>query len=130
MLFGPWEVRVHRLEAPEGAGVREGGHAVAATERPRAETGPRVGSGPYGGRPHQSVVALHGWDAEEAAGVSRDVQANAYGPHSATPYLRLGAHPGGHSVHVSLIALSRDTVHPRALRDSVIVEVLDGPVSG
>ncbi|MEV8311421.1 DUF2264 domain-containing protein [Streptomyces flavidovirens] len=128
VLFGPWEVRVHRLEAPESAGVREGGHAVAATERPRAETGPGWALVRTADGLTSAVVALHGWDAEEAAGVSRDVQANAYGPHSATPYLRLGAHPGGHSVHVSLIALSRDTVRPRALRDSITVEVLDGPV--
>lgn len=122
VLYGPWEVRVHRVEAPEGAGAREGGHAVAGSERPRAETGPGWALARTADGLTSAVVALYGWDGEEAA-VSRDVQANAYGPHSATPCLRLGAHPGGHSVQVSLITLSRDTVHPQALREAVTVEV-------
>ncbi|MFF8914269.1 hypothetical protein ACF08M_13350 [Streptomyces sp. NPDC015032] len=53
--------------------------------------------------------------------MARDVQSNAYGPRSAIPYLRSRPHPDGRSTHVSLIALSRDTVHPEALRDSVRV---------
>ncbi|WP_392750001.1 hypothetical protein [Streptomyces sp. LN590] len=43
--------------------------------------------------------------------------------------------PGGRSIHVSLIALSRDTLHPQALRtsvgvradaDTVVLTFLDG----
>ncbi|MEV0112423.1 hypothetical protein AB0H77_04070 [Streptomyces sp. NPDC050844] len=64
-----------------------------------------------------AVVALHGWDEE--AGIAREVAANAFGPHSATPYLTRAGHAGGASVHVTLVALSRDTVLPTALRESI-----------
>ncbi|MGH4036089.1 DUF2264 domain-containing protein [Actinomycetota bacterium Odt1-20B] len=121
-LHGPWEVRAHRLRAPAGVAVREGGHTVADEARPHAGQGPgwalvRTESGLT-----SAVVALHGW-AE--SGVAREVEANAYGPHSATPYLRLDGHPGGESVHVTLHALTRDAVRPEALRTSVSCEVTD-----
>ncbi|MEU8953121.1 DUF2264 domain-containing protein [Streptomyces sp. NPDC048518] len=120
-LHGPWEIRVHRVQGPAGATVREGGHAVADETRPHAERGPgwalvRTATGLT-----SAVVGLYGWDAE--AGVAREVAANAYGPHSATPFLTSSAHPGGASVHVTLIALSRDTVRPGALREAVTCAV-------
>jgi hypothetical protein len=130
VLHGPWEIRVHRVEAPEGAVVREGGHAVAHAERPFSSSGPGWALTRTADGLTSAVVALHGWDtaaggkpeeAAEGAGVARDVQSNAYGPHSAIPYLRSDRHPGGRSIHVSLVALSRDTVHPQALRESVAV---------
>lgn len=154
VLHGPWEIRVHRVEAPEGAIVREGGHAMAHEERPRVSSGPGWAMARTADGLTSAVVALYGWDTEEDAesgggaaaeegseadrtarveqaagvqdtaygsGVARDVQSNAYGPHSAIPYLRADRHPGGRSVHVSLISLSRDTVHPQALRTSVTV---------
>ncbi|MFK4070320.1 DUF2264 domain-containing protein [Streptomyces sp. NPDC029674] len=116
-LHGPWEIRAHRVRAPAGVTVREGGHAVADGTRPHAECGPgwaliRTSTGLT-----SAVVALYGWDEE--AGIAREVAANAYGPHSATPFLTSAAHSGGDSVHVTLVALSRDTVHPRALRESI-----------
>ncbi|MYR61884.1 hypothetical protein GTY54_38690, partial [Streptomyces sp. SID625] len=46
----------------------------------------------------------------------------ACGPHSATPYLRAVRHPGGESVHVTLVVLTRDVVHPWVLRESVRCE--------
>ncbi|MFI9603334.1 DUF2264 domain-containing protein [Streptomyces sp. NPDC052043] len=117
VLHGPWELRVHRVRAPEGVTVREGGHAVADVVRPHAEQGPgwaltRTESGLT-----SAVVALYGWD--EVTGVAREVESNAYGPHSATPYLRAVRHPGGESAHVTLVALTRDFVHPWALRESI-----------
>ncbi|MET8514685.1 DUF2264 domain-containing protein [Streptomyces sp. NPDC005077] len=154
VLHGPWEIRVHRVEAPEGAIVREGGHAVAHEEQPRVSSGPGWAMARTADGLTSAVVALYGWDTEEdpetegaaagedgsdtvqtaqaekaaggpettyGSGVARDVQSNACGPHSAIPYLRADRHPGGRSVHVSLIALSRDTVHPQALRTSVVV---------
>ncbi|MFD4763091.1 DUF2264 domain-containing protein [Streptomyces sp. NPDC058439] len=122
VLHGPWEIRVHRVEAPEGAVVREGGHAVAHTESPFALSGPDWALARTADGLSSALVALHGWDGgPEGAAVARDVQSNAYGPRSAIPYLRSRPHPGGRSVHVSLVALSRDTVHPAALRDSVRV---------
>ncbi|MGW1003531.1 DUF2264 domain-containing protein [Streptomyces sp. NPDC002520] len=123
VLHGPWELRVHRVQAPAGVTVREGGHAVADTDRPHGERGPgwalvRTASGLT-----SAVVALYGWDEE--TGVAHEVEANAFGPRSATPYLRAHNHPGGASVHVSLVALTRDSVHPRALRASLAC-VVDG----
>ncbi|MCF3123930.1 DUF2264 domain-containing protein [Streptomyces arenae] len=122
-LHGPWEIRVHRVQAPAELSVREGGHAVADESRPHAEQGPgwalvRTESGLT-----SAVVALHGWD--EDAGIAREVAANAFGPHSATPYLSCAARPGADSVHVTLVALSRDTVRPQALRESVVCAVHD-----
>ncbi|MFE6887818.1 DUF2264 domain-containing protein [Streptomyces sp. NPDC057694] len=123
VLHGPWELRVHRVQAPAGVTVREGGHAVADTVRPHTEQGPgwalvRTEQGLT-----SAVVALHGWDTE--TGAAHEVEANAYGPHSATPYVRAADHPGGASVHVTLVALTRDTVHPEALRASIGCEVTD-----
>ncbi|MGW2180495.1 DUF2264 domain-containing protein [Streptomyces sp. NPDC001732] len=136
VLHGPWEIRVHRVEAPEGAVVREGGHAVAHARSPFAVSGPDWALARTADGLSSALIALHGWDGgAEGAAVARDVQSNAYGPHSAIPYLRSRPHPGGRSVHVSLVALSRDTVHPEALReavrvhagaDSVVLTFLDG----
>ncbi|MGW1187992.1 DUF2264 domain-containing protein [Streptomyces sp. NPDC002559] len=124
VLHGPWEIRVHRVEAPEGAVVREGGHAVAHARSPFAVSGPDWALARTADGLSSALIALHGWDGgAEGAAVARDVQSNAYGPHSAVPYLRSRPHPGGRSVHVSLVALSRDTVHPEALRDAVRVRV-------
>ncbi|MGW6054541.1 DUF2264 domain-containing protein [Streptomyces sp. NPDC055189] len=120
-LHGPWEIRVHRVRAPQGVTVREGGYAVADETQPHAEQGPgwaltRTQTGLT-----SAVVALHGWD--EAAGIAREVAANAYGPHSATPYLTFAGHPGGTGVHVTLVTLSRDAVRPTALRESIACAV-------
>lgn len=108
---------MHRVHAPEGVTVREGGYAVADESSVHAERGPgwaltRTESGVT-----SAVVALHGWDEE--SGVAREVEANAYGPHSATPYLRSTGHPGGSGVHVTLAVLTHDVVHPQALRESI-----------
>ncbi|WP_435173454.1 DUF2264 domain-containing protein [Actinacidiphila sp. bgisy145] len=135
VLHGPWEVRVHRVGggAPHAA-VREGGHAVAGARPPQVETGPGWALARTADGLTSAVVALHGWD-EEAA-VAREVAANAFGSHSATPYLtraareaeravpdgETDAEPGG-SVHVTLVVLSQDTVDPAALRQAIGCEV-------
>lgn len=129
VLHGPWEIRVHRIDAPPGATVHEGGHAVAHTLRPDATSGPGWAMARTAEGLSSAMVALHGWDGSTAQ-VARDVESNAYGPHSATPGLRLEGHPGGRSVLVSLVALSRDTLHPEALRHAVSVRAAgDEPVT-
>jgi hypothetical protein len=140
VLHGPWEVRVHRVGggAPHAA-VREGGYAVADARPPQVETGPGWALARTADGLTSAVVALHGWD-EEAA-VAREVAANAFGSHSATPYLtRTARHPEGAgagegpagagedgeaagSVHVTLVVLSQDTVDPAALRQAIRCEV-------
>ncbi|WP_327351909.1 DUF2264 domain-containing protein [Streptomyces sp. NBC_01304] len=126
VLHGPWEIRVHRVQAPAGVTVREGGHAVAGAVRPHVEHGPgwaltRTETGLT-----SAVVGLYGWDEE--AGIAREVAANALGAHSATPYLLKSAHPGGESVHVTLVALSQDVIHPRALQESISCSVEEDSV--
>lgn len=124
--YGPWEIRVHHAQAPRGATLREGGYALAHRRRPYAQTGPGWALARTDDGLTSAVIALYGWD--ESAAVTHDVRANAHGPHSATPCLTRTGQPGGLGVQVSLIALSRDTVHPQALRDSVTVEVTAGEV--
>ncbi|UIX29484.1 DUF2264 domain-containing protein [Streptomyces sp. GQFP] len=124
VLHGSWEIRVHRVQAPAEAAVREGGYAVADTALPEVERGDgwaltRTGSGLT-----SVVVALHGWD--ETSGVAREVDANAFGPHSATPYLQRAAEsPGASRLFVTLVALTRDAVHPQALREAVSCAVTE-----
>ena len=116
VVRGPWEVRVHRVTAPPGCGVREGGYAVAAARPPAAETGPgwaRV-SRPDGLA--SVAVALHGLSG---AATARAMDASAYGAYSATPYLTASDHPGGSAVYVSLVALTGDRIVPDSLRESV-----------
>lgn len=117
VVHGPWELRVHRVQAPAGCAVREGGHAVADSGRPHTATGPGWALARTESGLTSAVVALYGWDEE--TGIAREVEANAHGPHSATPYVRAGRHPGGASVHVTLVALTRDVVHPEALREAI-----------
>lgn len=128
VLHGPWEVRVHRVEAPAGVTVREGGYAVAGTEPPRGESGRGWACARTADGLSSALVGLYGWDedGDGSAAVHREVEANAFGPHSAAPCLSSGPHPGGSSVHVTLVALAGDTVHPRALREAVTVTVLEG----
>ncbi|OON80043.1 DUF2264 domain-containing protein [Streptomyces tsukubensis] len=123
---GPWEIRVHRVRGPEGAAVREGGYAVAAGEQPQSTCGPgwalvRTASGLS-----SALVGLYGWDAEAA--IAREVAANAFGSHSATPVLRAAAWEGGERVLVSLVSLTWDRIDPRALREAISCEVGGGVV--
>jgi len=108
----------YRVLAPSGVTVREGGYAVAARTRPTAERGHGWAPACTGNGLTSVVVALHGWD--EDTDIAREFEANAFGPHSATPYLRCAAgHPGDNGMYVTLLALTRDRVHPQALRESV-----------
>ncbi|WP_055589620.1 DUF2264 domain-containing protein [Peterkaempfera griseoplana] len=123
LLHGPWEIRVHRVEAPVGITVREGGHALGCRQQPVTATGPCWALARRSDGLTSAAIGLYGWD--ETAAVDRDIEANAYGPHSAVPFLRRTAHPGGSSIHVSLIVLSGDAVHPQEIREAVTVS-LDG----
>ncbi|EPH40287.1 DUF2264 domain-containing protein [Streptomyces aurantiacus] len=131
-LYGPWEIRVHRVRAPRGATVREGGYAVADRTPPYVERGPGWALARTEAGLTSAVVGLYGWAGEEGAeggaDVVREVEANAYGPHSATPYLSTRDHPGGGSVHVTLIVLTRDDARPRALKEAIGCAVRDGTV--
>lgn len=129
---GPWEIRVHHLTAdtpPEPASnarppatIREGGYALADDSPPAAVTGPGWALVRRADGLTSATIGLYGW---QNATINRTVEANAFGPHSATPCLH-STEPG---LHVSLIVLSGDAVHPAALRDAITVEVTPAEVT-
>ncbi|MCL2550940.1 MAG: DUF2264 domain-containing protein [Actinomycetia bacterium] len=111
VAHGPWEVRIHRVEAPAGALVREGGWAVAADETsPVEETGPGWAAAHRQDGLTSALVALLGWDGDGGDCRSSVASArghNAYGHHSATPVLT-ARHRGGTRILASLVVLSAD----------------------
>jgi hypothetical protein len=120
LVRGPWELRVHRVTAPAGFAVRDGGYALAADRPPAAALGPgwaRV-DGPDGRA--SVMLAVHGFDT---AAVARAADANAFGACSAAPYLSAPGHPGGTALFAGLVVLTGDRVDPGALRAAVEVQV-------
>ncbi|AMW15185.1 hypothetical protein A4E84_04735 [Streptomyces qaidamensis] len=108
VVHGPWEVRVHRVDAPPGTPVREGGWAIADdTGPPLGRTGPGRALARRADGLTSTIVGLHGW-RDAGAAVAQAAGANAYGHHSATPHLTLPAHPGGTHLLVTLVVLSAD----------------------
>jgi hypothetical protein len=116
IVRGPWEVRIHRVTAPAGCTVRDGGYSMADAAPPEVHSDDRwvLVTRPDGLT--SAVVALHGY---RATGVARAVAGNAVGACSATPYLLAADHPGGDTFHVSLVVLTGDRVDPAALGESV-----------
>ena len=136
-VTGPWEVRAHMVSVSPGATVRDGGYitvrdggyVIADAAAPLVRVSD--GSGPGGGgvpwalaaRPDGLaclVAGLYGW---AVAGVREETAATAFGPRSAVPYLVSAPCPEAESVHVSLIALTADAMHPDALVAAVTAEV-------
>ncbi|WP_030147140.1 DUF2264 domain-containing protein [Streptomyces sp. NRRL S-455] len=108
VVHGPWEVRVHRVDAPPGTPVREGGWAVADDAAPpAARTGPGWALARRADGLTSTIVGLYGWQ-DAGAAVAHAVGTNAHGHHSATPYLTLPAHPGCTRLLVTLVVLSAD----------------------
>ncbi|MFD7770448.1 DUF2264 domain-containing protein [Streptomyces sp. NPDC059787] len=116
VVRGPWEVRVHRVEAPVGTAVQEGGWAVADdNEAPAAAVGPDWAGVCRRDGLTSAVLGLLGWDhaSDPVHGsVVHAVGHNAYGRHSATPVLTLPAHPGGALVLATLVVLTADPAVP------------------
>jgi len=124
LVRGPWEIRAHLVRAPASLTVRDGGYAIAAAVPPA--TAIISGASPWASaiRPGglaSVVVGLYGW-AE--AGVSAELQATAFGPHSAVPYLLSGPRQQAESVHVSLVVLTGDAIDPGALAAALTAEVV------
>ncbi|WP_432935522.1 DUF2264 domain-containing protein [Kribbella sp. CA-253562] len=146
VIHGNWEIRVSLVDGPAGALVRSGGYAVAADSLPHA-TADSPASSPgaassasadvLAGTPaspapsavwasartsdglQSSVIGLYGYTA---AGVHRGLGANAFGPHSATPYLT-APHTGEPAVLVHAVLLTRDALAPQALAEGIDVAV-------
>jgi hypothetical protein len=121
VVHGGWEIRCSLVDGPAGVLVRSGGYAVAGDSLPTAT----VGEGPAWASARNSdglmaaVVNLRGYDE---AGVHRDLGANPFGPHSATPYLT-AAHDGQPLVLVHAVLLTRDAIRPEALAEGIAVAV-------
>jgi hypothetical protein len=121
VVHGRWEIRAHLVLDPGAAAVREGGYAVAGPMSPRSHTSPHSWAlAESDDGLVSAIVGLHGWGA---AGVSLEVDANAFGACSATPYLKGEQRVVQSSVFVSLVVLSGDAVHPDAIAASVTTEV-------
>ncbi|HEY1699091.1 MAG TPA: DUF2264 domain-containing protein [Trebonia sp.] len=150
LVRGAWEIRAHLVSAPAGTAVRDGGYAIAGETRPtvRISGQPVRGSDQPGqgpGRPGESfgdhgdasgsslwalaegsdglaslVIGLHGWAEAKAA---QEAEATAFGPLSATPYLLSALRDSAETVHVTLVALTGDAIHPEALAAAVTAEV-------
>jgi hypothetical protein len=72
-----------------------------------------------------AVVSLHGYGE---SGVHRDVGANPFGAHSATPYLT-AAHTGEPLVLVYAVLLTRDAIPPEALAEGLELAVVDHEIT-
>ncbi|SEG99912.1 hypothetical protein SAMN05444920_114188 [Nonomuraea solani] len=88
-VHGPHEIRLHRVTAPAGHTVREGGHA---TREDLAGT----------------ITPLHGWHRE---GVARFSAGTAFGPDVTVPYLEAD-HPGGTVLLASVVTLAGGSLTP------------------
>jgi hypothetical protein len=120
---GPWEIRAHLVDVPAGWAVRDGGYAVAGDGPPETGHRPGYAVARRSDGLTSAVAGLHGWPR---AGVRADTDASAFGPHAATPYLLAPQHPGGRSVHVSLVVLTADpavATEPETLATAFAVEV-------
>ncbi|MGP4103108.1 DUF2264 domain-containing protein [Nonomuraea sp. KM90] len=111
VVDGAAEIRIHRVTAPAGHQVRDGGHALAAA-LPLALS--EEGDLALARRPDgltTAVRALHGYTG---TGLVTGAGTNAYGPHSATPYAIAQAHPGGVALYVTLVWLAGPGTDPPA----------------
>jgi hypothetical protein len=122
MLNGPLEVRLARVDGPvrEPLRLRLGGYCLAAAEPPLAyeETGPAA----WVHRPtglSSTVVGLRGFDQ---AGIATARDANAFGAHSATPWLATAAEVEPGAVYAALVCLSGVVEGPGAA-EAVRLEV-------
>ncbi|NUR60393.1 MAG: DUF2264 domain-containing protein [Catenulispora sp.] len=104
-VTGGVELHVHRVTAPAGWTVREGGYPVAGPDRlVRGENEKLPGAFAVNDLGVASRIEnLGGWTA---AGVADELGANALGAFSATPYLT-AEHPGGTAFYRSRVVLYR-----------------------
>jgi hypothetical protein len=129
VVHGAAEVRLHRVTAPAGCRVRDGGHALAAAVPldVREEEGLALARRSDGLT--SVVLGLHGYTR---AGVVTAVGANAFGAHSATPHVLADSHRGGTAVYVSLVRLGvlGEDLEVPAVRVEDDLVVLEFPGAG
>ncbi|WP_447002564.1 DUF2264 domain-containing protein [Saccharothrix isguenensis] len=102
VVHGAAEVRIHRVTAPAGYQVRDGGHALAAPDPLESQVGDGVA---LARRPDGLCSAVRALFGYTSAGVVSAEGTNAFARHSATPYVIADVHPGGTAVYVSVVQL-------------------------
>jgi hypothetical protein len=127
------EVRVHRVTAPAGTFLRDGGYAVAGSISPSGLNGPGWALATGHGGLTSAVIALAAGDVQERddgtvrkaalGAISFAEGADAFGRYSAVPYLVWPVHRGGTSVHVAAFVLGRRRVDPDRVRAGVRVDL-------
>lgn len=120
IVHGAWEIRAHLATGAPGTRLRDGGYAVADGAPLDGLTGQVWATAANTAGLTSTVVGLHGWSK---AALGREVQANAFGSHSLTPYLLSEPRRENETVHVTLVVLTADRVDPDALRSSIDVTV-------
>lgn len=126
VALGPWEIRCCLVDAPAGCTIRMGGYAVAGPTPPRTTTDSATTDTGLVTR----VQDLHGYDT---SGVHASEGTNAFGPHSATPYLTRSDHPGERVVLVCAIGLGAGPLVAADIEavvngNTVRLRLPDGPV--
>jgi hypothetical protein len=119
VIHGGWEIRCALAEGPAGAAVRSGGFAVAGDSLPEATVGSTAAIVRNADGLSSAVVGLHGYSQ---AGVHTGLHSNAFGPHSATPYLT-AQHAGEPLILVHAVLLTRDSIRPEAFASGIDVAV-------
>ena len=102
------ELRAHLVTAPKGWTAREGSFVLAGAQKP-VTIDTAVGTSVRSGGLTVDLVPLHGWTGR---GVARHQNANAFGEHSAVPYLTAEPAPGVPTLYVSLHRLGRTSTAP------------------
>ena len=98
------ELRAHLVTAPAGWTAREGSFALAGGQPPAVD-----GTSVHVRELTVDLVPLHGWTG---SGVARHQGGNAFGEHSAVPYLTAEPAPDLPTVYVSLHRLGRTATVP------------------
>ena len=124
------ELRAHLVTAPAGWTLREGSFAVAGSCAPvveeaavRGEGGGLAGRGDEGiaVRGDGAVVELVGLCGWTGSGVARFRGGNAFGEHSAAPYLTADPVAGLPTAYVSVHRLGRGGTRPKSVPVTIAV---------
>lgn len=105
VLDGPWEIRIHRVAAPAGSMLTEGGYAVSS-DSPCANVTTDLQALAVGDVLRCTIFGLYGWQEADIS-----LGTNAIAEHAAVPYL-IGSHPEGRAVYVGAVWLGDDPPVP------------------
>ena len=112
------EIRIERVSTPLARTVRAGGFAVADAAPPAVEVG-RLWA--LARRPDGLTSFIAGLAGFDRADVLRLEEANAFGSHSAIPFLVGDAPVDGEAIYVSLVVLTAEPLDPDEARGTAAV---------